>query len=106
MVNKLPDTVAACNLIRSLRRNNKKYKSKTIRPHSITIDDMLISPALNINYYTPNGRLSLGHKLIIKGNHIYPTKNQRLKCINVHILNTLKSHRDLCYNAFKRQKDA
>lgn len=90
---KIDDTKAACNMIKRMRKQNRKQvkKSITIPLH---IDDMKIGCNLIITYNPSTKCVSDAHSLKCKKAVIYPTVHQKLRCVDQHTLDILEKERE------------
>ncbi len=90
-VNKLPDEIAACNLIKRVRlyaRHGMKHKSVSIPLRKFGLRAQLI-----ITYRRSTGHVSLAHTLMYHQCGFSPTTHQKLICTNQHALNVLNINR-------------
>lgn len=100
---KLDDTKAACNMIKRMRKQNRRQvkKSITIPLH---IDDIKIGCNLIITYNPSTDCVSEAHSLKCKRAVVYPTVHQKLRCANQHALDLLEKERELTRKRRKRNK--
>ncbi len=89
--NKLPDTLAACRLIKRQRKFSRLKKIKRI---SVRLEDVRVTAVTNIHYYPPTNSISFSHCLYSNRCSFYPTTNKRLKCTNQHALDMLNKKRE------------
>ncbi len=101
---KLEDVVAACNMIKSIRKYRKKLKHKGIKI-PLDIIDVLLRSQIIVGYNPSTENITISSCGISHGiNCIYPTKFKKLKCINQHTLDVLKKKREtsIMWNKSKR----
>lgn len=90
---KLPDEIAACNLIKRERKYHKKFKYKCIII-PLDINDVNISNKMTLHYNPSTEHIDISpHGIGYKTICIYPTTKQKLKCTNPHALEYLEMHR-------------
>ena len=92
--NKLPDEVAACNMIKNARIYSKRFSKKT---HTVRIgkdvDGYIISAVLKLTFNPSTDHIALAHPLSYKTTSIYPSTNKKLVCTNSHALEQLDKRR-------------
>ena len=92
--NKLPDEVAACNMIKQNRKVSARLIRKTITLHiGDDIDGLTISTVLRLAFSTSTEHVSLGHCITYRNRTISPSTNKKLVCTNAHALNQLEKTR-------------
>ncbi len=101
---KIDDTKAACNMIKRMRKQNKKNlkKSITIPLH---IGEIRIGCMLVIAYNPSTDYVGKAHALKCKRAVIYPTINQKLRCTNSHALELLEKEREFTRKRQKKEKE-
>lgn len=97
----LDDIEAACNMIKHQRDANKKNKNKNITVKLFKENNRSVSTILNI--ITRNDNPSYGHCIKYYKKCIYPTTNNKLKCINKAGLLQLKKHRKAVKERYVKQ---
>ena len=93
---------AACNLIKRSRLENKKNKVKTLHISLFKENNHVISTGSNVCIRYND--FSFSHYLSYKGKKIYPSINNKLKCINEAGLLKLKKVRNDCNHRYKEYK--
>jgi len=96
----LPDTIAACNMIKRGRKDHRLHTRQKII--CIKIDDGM-STRLHISCRITTGSISFSHSIRYKNYEVFPTKNKTLNCTNEHALTQLQKAR---YEARKRKQRA
>lgn len=90
---KLPDILAACNLIKRIKKYGREHqKSKSLLIPFI-IDEFKLYVHIGIIYNNKTHNVNCGHGIRFKKIIIYPTTNQKLKCTNKHALDYLEKER-------------
>ena len=91
---KLPDEIAACNIINYNRLYNRKLKRKALSI-PIKLDDKNKIRSETIVCYNPSskGVDVSSHALVCKNIHFYPTTNLKLTCTNPHAMDMLRKAR-------------
>lgn len=93
MIDNMDDITAACNLIERARKKNLENKCKGITIQLFTENNRQVSCVLYC-IVIPNGNASFSHCLVYYKKKIFPTTNNRLKCINSAGLKKLYKNRD------------
>jgi len=106
--NRLPDEIAACNLIRQQRKSERESrKSKCITIRINKENDIFITTKLFSTYNINTNVISYTHALHIKNAFIYPTTHQKLRCIDHHAIELLnKKRKRNLINYYKRKEEA
>ena len=100
---KLPDEIAACRLIKRMRKYNKTRKFKTISI-PLNTNDAKLSSRLSLEYNPSTEHENISsHGLVYKRICIYPTTKQKLKCINKHAIDYLEKQREAAKIISKKQ---
>ncbi|MCK5431137.1 MAG: hypothetical protein KAJ03_00260 [Gammaproteobacteria bacterium] len=104
--NKLPDEIAACNMIKQNRHVSARRIRKTITLHiGEDIDGRIISTVLKLFFATSTEHVSLGHCLTYRNRNISPSTNKRLVCTNAHALKQLEKTRAY-HREYQRERRA
>lgn len=101
---KIDDTKAACNMIKRMRKQNKKNLKKSI---TIPLDmgDIKIGCMLVIAYNPSTDYVGKAHALKCKRAVVYPTVHQKLRCTNSHALELLEKERECTRKRRKKEKE-
>lgn len=101
---KIDDTKAACNMIKRMRKQNRKNlkKSVTVPLH---IGEIRIGCMLVITYNPSTKCVSEAHAIKCKRAVIYPTVHQKLRCVNRHTLELLEKEREYTKKRQKKEKE-
>lgn len=104
--NKLPDEVAACNMIKIQRRNAAKRTYKTMTCDiGQDFGGWRISAGLRIVYNPSTGHVSLSHCIRYRKHDIYQNTRKKLMCTNAHALEQLEKKRTY-YREYNRKRRA
>lgn len=102
---KIDDTKAACNMIKRIRKQNKKNLKKSITV-PLRIGEIRIGCMLVIAYNPSTDYVGKAHALKCKRAVVYPTVNQKLRCTDNHALELLEKERECTRKRQKKEKEA